>query len=284
MAAANRPIGTVSYDNAGRVVMVTGGSNGIGRATCEAFQQTGAQVICVDVEPPGTQSPLPPSVAFYRADVADEANCRDAVAWAVDQFEGLDVLVNNAAIQPVASYVPLHELAGEIYQRMVAVNLTGYTNMAKYALAVMTQQRSGVIINLASAQGQLTARQVGVYGPLKAANRLQAKQWGVEYARWGIRVLSVSPGAIDTPLVRASLEKQGGASALANRHPVGRLGQPIEVARAILWLASDDASFVTAADLPVDGGISALGAWADPYPMRAHDASPAPPGSARWGV
>jgi NAD(P)-dependent dehydrogenase (short-subunit alcohol dehydrogenase family) len=92
-------------------------------------------------------------------------------------------------------------------------------------------------------------------------------QWGVEYARDGIRVVSVSPGAIDTPLVRATLEAQGGAAKLANRHPIGRLGRPEEVAAAVLWLASPGASLVTATDLSVDGGLAAFGAFAEPFPM-----------------
>jgi NAD(P)-dependent dehydrogenase (short-subunit alcohol dehydrogenase family) len=96
-------------------------------------------------------------------------------------------------------------------------------------------------------------------------------QWGVEYARDGIRVVSISPGAIDTPLVRASLEAQGGEAQLANRHPIGRLGQPAEVARAVLWLSSGDASFITATDLQVDGGLGAFGAFAEPFPMPGSD-------------
>ena len=96
---------------------------------------------------------------------------------------------------------------------------------------------------------------------------MQARQWGVEYARDGIRVLSISPGAIDTPMIRASLAEQGGAAALGNRHPIGRIGEPHEVAAAVLWLTSDAASFVTATDLEVDGGLGALGSFADPYPM-----------------
>jgi NAD(P)-dependent dehydrogenase (short-subunit alcohol dehydrogenase family) len=87
----------------------------------------------------------------------------------------------------------------------------------------------------------------------------------VEYARNGIRVVSVSPGAIDTPLVRASLAEQGGEAELANRHPLGRIGQPEEVAHAVLWLASNDASFITGTDLAVDGGLGALASFAEPY-------------------
>ena len=97
---------------------------------------------------------------------------------------------------------------------------------------------------------------------------MQSRQWAVEYARDGIRVVSVSPGAIDTPLVRASLAAQGGAKALANRHPIGRIGRAEEVAAAVLWLSSAEASFVTGTDLEVDGGLGAFGAFADPYDMH----------------
>jgi NAD(P)-dependent dehydrogenase (short-subunit alcohol dehydrogenase family) len=133
----------------------------------------------------------------------------------------------------------------------------------------MLTQRSGVIVNMASGQAHRTARQVPCYGPIKAANLLQTMQWGVEYARQGIRVVSVSPGAIDTPLVRASLAAQGGARELANRHPLGRIGRPEEIAAAVLWLSSDEASFVTGTDLQVDGGLGALGAFAEPYSLES---------------
>jgi 3-oxoacyl-[acyl-carrier protein] reductase len=259
-------VGRVSFDNTGRVVLVTGGCNGIGRAVCEAFLSSGADVVCADVDEAAAAA-LPAGMAFRRTDVSLEAECQQVVHWTVERFGAIDVLVNNAAIQPPASYVPVAELPDELLQRMLAVNFRGYSYMAKHVLAIMQRQRSGVVVNLASGQGHRTARQVPVYGPIKAANILQAMQWGVEYAREGIRVVSVSPGAIDTPMVRASLAAQGGAAQLANRHPIGRLGRPEEVARAVLWLASDDASFVTATDLSVDGGLNALGAFADPYPL-----------------
>jgi NAD(P)-dependent dehydrogenase (short-subunit alcohol dehydrogenase family) len=131
----------------------------------------------------------------------------------------------------------------------------------------MLKQQSGVIVNLASGQAHHTARQVPAYGPAKAANVMQTKQWGVEYARHGIRVVSISPGAILTPMVEATLKEQGGADQLANRHPLGRIGQPDEIAAAVLWISSSGASFVTATDLQVDGGLGGLGSFADPYPM-----------------
>ena len=260
---ATRPKGTVKYDHSGRVILVTGGSNGIGFAICQGFARAGATVICADVAAFPTSSCE--GVTFIKTDVSQESECRHAIERTVEQFGGLDVLVNNAAIQPASSYVRVEDLKSEDYHKMLGINFSGYTYMAKYALKVMRGQGSGVVINIASGQAHRTTRGVPVYGPIKAANILQAMQWGVESARDGIRVVSVSPGAIDTPLVRATLEAQGGERELANRHPLGRIGRPEEIAAAVLWLSSQDASFITGTDLAVDGGLGAFGAFADPY-------------------
>lgn len=262
-----RPVGQVTYNNQGRVVLVSGGASGIGRAICEVFAESGASVICMDIADPTGESPLPDGVHYVPGDVRSEEDCQRTVQQAVDTCGGLDVLVNNAVIQPVDSYVPVHEMPIDLWERMVDVNFTGYTLLAKHALRIMKEQQSGVVVNMASGQAHRTARGVCAYGPIKAANLLQSRQWGVEYARDGIRVVSVSPGTIDTPLVRASLEAQGGAAPLANRHPLGRIGQPHEVAQAVVWLASSHASFITGTDLEVDGGLGAFAAFADPYPM-----------------
>jgi NAD(P)-dependent dehydrogenase (short-subunit alcohol dehydrogenase family) len=264
----SRPVGNVTYDNRGRVVLVTGGCGGIGRAICAAFARSGAAgVVAVDIARPAGRR-LPSGVVFQEADVTRDDQCAAAIAWTAAEFGGLDVLVNTAAIQPPESYQPLHLLPAQEWERLIAVNLTGYTNMARHAVAVMLRQGSGVIVNLASGQAHRTARDVPAYGPAKAGNLMQTMQWGIQYARSGVRVVSVSPGAIDTPLVRATLAEQGGAAELANRHPLGRIGKPEEVASAVLWLASGDASFITATDLAVDGGLNALGAFAAPYPAE----------------
>ncbi|MEE2640278.1 MAG: SDR family oxidoreductase [Planctomycetota bacterium] len=264
---SNRPTGKVNFDNAERVLIVTGGSSGIGLAIGQAFARSGGTVYSFDIQPPQSGTAPEGALHYIETDVSDESQCQESIARVMEREGGIDVLVNNAVIQPVESYVPVDQLDGQLWTRMLGVNVSGYTFMAKHVLPRMKKQQSGVIVNMASAQAHRTAREVSAYGPTKAANLLQAKQWGVEYARSGIRVVSISPGAIDTPLVRASLELQGGEAELANRHPLGRLGQPEEIANAVLWLSSQGASFITAEDLAVDGGLGGLASFADPYKM-----------------
>lgn len=264
-----RPSGIVTIDNTGRVVLVSGGASGIGLAICQAFLDSGAMVASLDLQPKAMENNPADRLNCIQGDCSKEADCQAAVQQTIDRFGAIDILVNNAAIQPPSSYQPLHLVDSGDWQRMLDVNLSGYHFMAKHAVPQMVKQGSGVIINLASGQAHRTARQVACYGPIKAANVMQTMQWGIEYARDGIRVCSVSPGAIDTPLVRASLAAQGGAQKLANRHPLGRIGQPEEIAAAVLWLSSSAASFVTATDLQVDGGLGAFGAFAEPYPISS---------------
>ena len=254
----SRPSASVKYDNTGRVVIVTGGAQGIGLAIAAHFRDSGASVVVADVQAVDAAE----NVDWIHTDTASAESCQSCVDSTVEKFGALDVLVNNAAVQPPNAYLPIDELAIGQFDQMTAINFAGYSYMAKYALAVMKSQRKGVVINIASAQGHRTAREVGVYGPIKAANIMQARQWGVEYGRHGIRVVSVSPGAIDTPLFRAGLDSQGGERSLANRHPIGRIGKPAEIADAVMWLASDDASFITGTDLEVDGGLGAFAAFA----------------------
>lgn len=262
-----RPTGQVTYNNRGRVALVTGGARGIGRAITDAFLESGCAGVVV-FDSTDCVSPLSSNLAFYLGDVTVESDCRAAVQLAVERFGGLDILVNNAAIQPPESYRTMAEIDLRNWRRVMEVNVTGYAQMAQAALRVMLVQECGVIVNIASAQAHRTAREVPAYGPSKAANVMQAMQWGVDFARKGVRVVSVSPGAIATPLLIASLAAQGGEASLANRHPLGRLGTPTEIASAVLWLTSPAASFVTATDLQVDGGLGAFAAFADPYPQK----------------
>ncbi|MDA1232936.1 MAG: SDR family NAD(P)-dependent oxidoreductase, partial [Planctomycetota bacterium] len=177
----SRPKGTVVYQNSGRVVLVSGGASGIGRAICTEFAASGADVVCLDINADAAAD-LPDGISFVAGDTANEDDCRNAVEFAIHIFGALDVLVNNAAIQPPSSYKPIHEFPAELWDRMVGINFTGYSLLAKHALIQMLKQDSGVIVNIASGQAHRTTRGVGCYGPLKAANLLQTRQWGVEYA------------------------------------------------------------------------------------------------------
>lgn len=260
---STRPASTVTYNNPGRVVVVTGACGGIGRSICRIFARSGASVVGLDMTL--DQDAVGDDVELIKTDVSRAADCRAAMAAVTERHGTIDVLVNTAGIQPSDSYVGVHELPEDVWDKMVGINLSGYTYCAKYALPSMLRQQSGVIINIGSGQAHRTARDVPAYGPLKAGNVMQSLQWGIQYARHGIRVVSVSPGAILTPMLKSTLAQQGGGESLANRHPLGRLGRPQEIAAAVAWLASDDASFITATDLAVDGGLGAFGAFADPY-------------------
>ncbi len=152
----SRPKGSVIYHNIGRVVLVSGGAGGIGRAICDAFAATGADVVCLDINA-DSAADLPDGMAFVAGDTSREDDCRNAVEFAVQSFGALDVLVNNAAIQPPSSYAPLHEFPTELWERMVGVNFTGYSLLAKHALRQMLKQESGVIVNIASGQAHRTA-------------------------------------------------------------------------------------------------------------------------------
>ena len=171
----SRPLSSVQFENTGRVAIVTGGAQGIGLAICDAFQKSNATVIAADIDS-ATASKLPNGVQFKQCDTSRKEDCERVVAETIAKFGGLDVLVNNAAIQPPESYKPIGELDDELYAKLLGVNFSGYTYMAKHALRQMKRQSSGVVINIASEQGHRTTRGVPVYGPIKAANILQARQ------------------------------------------------------------------------------------------------------------
>ena len=253
-----------NFDFTGSVVIVSGGGDGIGLAIGEGFYKAGATVVCADIDPEG-RNRLSPGLHFIQADITKPKECQKILETALAFNGTLDVLVNSAVIQAPESYAPAHTFPDELWDKMVAVNLTGYHNMGKVALGQMVKQRSGVVVNIASAHAHASSKGACCYGPVKAANMIQAKQWQLEYARDGIRVVSVSPGATRTRRLVATLAQQGGEKNLANRHPAGRLGQPEEIASAVLFLASDAASYVFGADLQVDGGLGAFGSFADAY-------------------
>ncbi len=256
-----------------KVVIVTGGAKGIGRGICIAFAQEGAKVLCADVdEAAGTELAATADeylgfIQFQRADISQGDGCKALIETAISTWGQVDIVCNNAGIQPVASYLPAHELPDEMWDRILGVNLKAIFLMTKYVVPEMKKRGEGVIINIASVQGLQSMQGVSAYAASKGGAINLTRQLALEYAADNIRVLAVNPGTIDTPLVVEALEASGDDPEqaridMAAAHPLGRIGQPSDIANAILFLASDKASFMTGEYVCVDGGMMAKGAWA----------------------
>ncbi len=252
-----------------KVVIVTGGAKGIGRAISLSFARAGAQVLCADVDVQAGETitqegkELAGKLVFVNADVSKASECEKLVGKAVADFGGVDILCNNVGIQPTSSYMPAHELSEEMWDRIINVNLKSRFLMAKYAVPEMKKRGGGVIINTASVQGLQSAPGIAPYAASKGGDLSLTRQLALEYAKDNIRVLAVNPGTIETPLaLEGSSSPEELRKAAAQQHPIGRIGQPQEVANVILFLASPEASFMTGEFINVDGGLMAKGAWA----------------------
>ena len=259
----------------GRVALVTGGALGIGRGIVEEFAAEGAAVAIADVNADAARALAADlEAAGHRviATVGDVASAVDAdrmVAETTDAFGRLDILVNNAGIHPAEWYVRVEDMSEDAWDRILDVNLKGIYLMSKAAIPQIRRAGGGAIVNIASVQGLQSAPLVPSYAASKGGVLSLTRQMALDYARENIRVVAVCPGTIDTDMSRAGARAAGddidaAVRVMAARHPLGRVGQPRDIAHAVLFLASDRASFITGEYLNVDGGLMALGAWADP--------------------
>jgi NAD(P)-dependent dehydrogenase (short-subunit alcohol dehydrogenase family) len=232
----------------GKTALVTGASAGIGRATALLFAGEGAHVYAIDVQEPGDYGT--DAIEFHRADVALEEDW-ERLAGVVSEHRGkLDILVNNAAI--VGSYDPIDEIDLDKYHRIIAVNQTGTFLGMRMAIPLMRRAGGGSIINLSSIWGIIGADGVAAYQASKGAVRTMTKNAARTYAKDGIRANSLHPGTVNTPMVQAQDEEFN--DAIVSQIPLGRMADAREVAYCALFLASDESSFVTGVELPVDGG------------------------------
>ena len=240
-----------------KVALVTGGSRGIGFSTAKIFSENGAQVVITSKD----SSRLEESVSKLSntigiaADIRDETDVKNVIEKTIEKFGKLDILVNNAGIFPKIKQ--LHEIEESEWQEVLDVNLTGQFRFTKAAIPHL-KKTSGSIINVSSDAG-LKAYQgfnADAYSAAKAALINLTKCWALEYSKDKIRVNCICPGVVDTDMTKPFLKTDKDREFMDSEHPIGRIGQPEEVAKAILYFASDDASWVTGAVLAVDGGES----------------------------
>lgn len=246
----------MSFNN--KVVIVTGGASGIGLATVKAFCKNGAKVVIADLSQQGqtvsdelNQQGF--TTSYFQIDVRNEQENKALIQHTVDTFSGLDIVFANAG---VAMDAPIDQLPVDRWQKTIDINLTAVYLLDKYAIEYwLAENKQGVIVNCGSIHSWVGKKGVTAYAAAKAGVKLLTQTLAIDYAAKGIRINAVCPGYIDTPLLSAADERQ--KETLAKLHPIGRLGQPEEVANVVLFLASDEASFVNGTAILVDGGYTA---------------------------
>ena len=239
----------------GKVAIITGAANGIGAASARLFAEEGAKVCIADIdEEKGRQvaadiAASDGDVFFKRLDITSEDDWASGVDEVVARFGKLNVLVNNAAISHVGT---VEETTAEDWDRVMEVNAKGTFLGTKAVIPHMRRDGVGSIINISSGAGLVGQSWAAAYNASKAAVHLLAKSTAIQYAKEGIRANSVHPGAIDTQMLAAGSELIGDSEAF-NR-PMGRMGTPEEIAYGVVFLASDESSFMTGTELIIDGG------------------------------
>jgi len=246
----------------GRVALITGGAAGIGKATAEAFAREGARVVFCDVNENAGRvvaEKLGSETGFYPVDVADRKAVQRWVDDVITRYGRVDVLVNNAGILRDGLLVKMkdgdlsRQMAEEDFDLVVSINLKGVFNCTQAVVPFMIRQGSGVILNATSIVGMDGNLGQTNYIATKAGVIGMTKVWSRELGRFNIRVNAVAPGFTATEILDSMPEKV--LKAMKDRTPLGRMGQPAEIANAYLFLASDEASFITGAVLRVDGGM-----------------------------
>jgi meso-butanediol dehydrogenase/(S,S)-butanediol dehydrogenase/diacetyl reductase len=245
---------------ANQSVIITGAGSGIGLATAHAFAQEGASVMVADLSGRRAQAAAEAiqvqggRAVWRKMDAAEADDVEDTIQAALDAFGRLDVMVNNAGY---GVPTPLEELSIEDWNRTLAVTLTSAFLGIKYTVPLFRSQGRGVIVNTASISGMRADYGMGAYNAAKAGVINLTRNAALENAAHGIRVNCVCPGGINTRVshILGRHDEDGFRKTMGDAHPLGRLGEPDEIANAILFLASDAASFITGASLVVDGGI-----------------------------
>ena len=239
----------------GRRAVVTGGARGIGEAIVRRFVAEGAEVVIADIRDEEGQSlarELGPAATYIHLDVTDDAAWRSVAEEAI--AHPFQVLVNNAGA--VRSFAPLHEVEPELFREIVELNLTSVFLSMRFVIPTMVAAGSGSVINLSSISGVVGHDVAPGYQSAKGGVRVLTKNGAITYASSGIRVNSLHPGIIATPMVAE--QPAWATEAFVGSTPMGRAGTPDDIAHAAVYLASDESAFVTGAEMYIDGGFTAV--------------------------
>jgi len=242
----------------GKVAIITGAGSGLGREFAIELAKEGVKVVVADVNAAGADETVKlvtgaGGTAFAQTtDVASAKSVQAMVAATIERFGAIDVLVNNAGL--VGELKRVHEVSEESWDRVMAVDLKGVFLCSKYAIPKMLEQKKGVIINIASVSAFLASNTGSEYTSAKHGVAGFTKQLAYEYGHDGIRAVGIGPGVIETPLTKDWTREGGPFHELTMQAPAGRYGRPIDIARVVVFLASDEASFMHGHTFPIDGG------------------------------
>ena len=246
---------------ANKVALITGGARGQGAVEAKLFATEGAYVVICDIldeEGKRIESEINNtggSSLFAHLDVTDESEWQNVIATTLNSFGKLDILVNNAGIY---KWAQVEETTSELWDQTMDINAKGVFLGTKHAIPAMRNSGGGSIVNISSVAGLIGSANAAAYCASKGAVRLLTKSTAIQYAKDGIRANSVHPGIIDTPMTTPNLlATQEARDRSASRHPLGRVGTSEDVAYGVLFLASDESSFMTGSELVIDGGLTA---------------------------